>query len=221
MSVDLSLIERSACEIVDLLREEAVSPHDLLDTLAAQVERVEPRVNALPTLCFERAHAHADALLKKPVGERGLLCGLPVPIKDLTDADRRKKKHFTRILPTAVISHYGRLRSRATAIAATTATPQPIKRYLRSVGTNAAHAPRRTAIRTSQVTSPPRRGFMTMDSQWLTIGAVRKSLAVQEAARFKPAPCPLPLYLRCYLLWHPRLRFEQRPTQRMDPGSNE
>lgn len=85
MSVDLSLIERSACEIVDLLREEAVSPHDLLDTLAAQVERVEPQVNALPTLCFERAHAHADVLLKKPVGERGLLCGLPVPIKDLTD----------------------------------------------------------------------------------------------------------------------------------------
>ena len=85
MSVDLSLIERSACEIVDLLREEALSPHDLLDTLAAQVERVEPQVNALPTLCFERAHAHADALLKKPVGERGLLCGLPVPIKDLTD----------------------------------------------------------------------------------------------------------------------------------------
>ena len=64
MSVDLSLIERSACEIVDLLREEAVSPHDLLDTLAAQVTRVEPRVNALPTLCFERAYAHADALLK-------------------------------------------------------------------------------------------------------------------------------------------------------------
>jgi amidase len=85
MSVDLSLLERSACEVVDLLREEAVSPHDLLDTLAAQVARVEPQVNALPTLCFERAHAHADALLKKPVNERGLLCGLPVPIKDLTD----------------------------------------------------------------------------------------------------------------------------------------
>ena len=62
-----------------------MSPHDLLDTLAAQVARVEPQVNALPTLCFERAHAHADALLKKPLNERGLLCGLPVPIKDLTD----------------------------------------------------------------------------------------------------------------------------------------
>lgn len=85
MSVDLSLIERSACEVVDLLREEAVSPHDLLDTLAAQIARVEPQVNALPTLCFERAHEHAAALLKKPLAERGLLCGLPVPIKDLTD----------------------------------------------------------------------------------------------------------------------------------------
>ncbi|CAB3789266.1 hypothetical protein [Paraburkholderia fynbosensis] len=60
MSVDLSLIERSACDVVELLREEAVSPHDLLDTLAVQVARIEPRVNALPTLCFERAHAHAD-----------------------------------------------------------------------------------------------------------------------------------------------------------------
>ena len=85
MSVDSALIDRSACEIVDLLRREEVSPHDLLDTLAWQVERVDARVNALPTLCWERAHAHADELLKRPVDERGPLCGLPVPIKDLTD----------------------------------------------------------------------------------------------------------------------------------------
>ncbi|MBV8636080.1 MAG: amidase, partial [Burkholderiaceae bacterium] len=84
MSIDLSLIDRSACEIVDLLRGEALTPHDLLDTLAAQAERVESQVNALPTVCWERAHAHADELLKRPVSERGLLCGLPVPIKDLT-----------------------------------------------------------------------------------------------------------------------------------------
>lgn len=84
MSVDSTLIDRSACEVVDLLRREAVSPHDLLDTLAAQVERVEPHVNALPTLCWERAHEHADVLLRKPVAERGVLCGLPVPIKDLS-----------------------------------------------------------------------------------------------------------------------------------------
>ncbi|MGA7776935.1 MAG: amidase family protein [Paraburkholderia sp.] len=85
MSADATLIARSAYEVVDLLRREEVSPHDLLDTLAAQVERVESQVNALPTVCWDRAHQHADALLKRPVSERGVLCGLPVPIKDLTD----------------------------------------------------------------------------------------------------------------------------------------
>ena len=65
MSVDASLIDRSAHEIVGLLQREEVTPHDLLDTLAWRVEQVEPRVNALPTLCWERAHAHADALLKR------------------------------------------------------------------------------------------------------------------------------------------------------------
>ena len=74
MSVDATLIERSAYEIVDLLRREEVSPHDLLDTLAAQVERVEPQVNALPTLCWERAHRHADALLKAARSANAVCC---------------------------------------------------------------------------------------------------------------------------------------------------
>ena len=46
-------------------------------------------MNALPTLCFDRARDHAEALMKKPVGERGLLMGLPIPIKDLDDVDGR------------------------------------------------------------------------------------------------------------------------------------
>ncbi|WP_291686224.1 amidase family protein, partial [Bradyrhizobium sp.] len=48
---------------------------------------VDGQVNALPTRCFDRARAHAKALMKKPAGERGLLAGLPVPIKDLTDVE--------------------------------------------------------------------------------------------------------------------------------------
>ena len=46
---------------------------------------VDKAVNALPTLCFERARDHAEALMQKPVGERGPLMGLPIPIKDLND----------------------------------------------------------------------------------------------------------------------------------------
>jgi len=36
-------------------------------------------------LCFERARAHADRIARLPPAERGLLAGLPIAIKDLTD----------------------------------------------------------------------------------------------------------------------------------------
>ncbi len=85
MASDDDLIAMDACAVVDKLRREEITPHDLLDALEARIAAVDPAVNALPTLCFERARAHADALLRRPVGERGMLCGLPVPIKDLTD----------------------------------------------------------------------------------------------------------------------------------------
>jgi amidase len=79
------LVSQDACTVVDLLRREAVSPHDLLDPLERRIAAVDPVVNALPTLCFERARAAAAALMRKPASERGLLAGLPVAIKDLND----------------------------------------------------------------------------------------------------------------------------------------
>jgi amidase len=79
------LIAKDACTIVDLLRAEKIHPRDLLDALERRIAAVDPAVNALPTLCFERARAHADRLMRRPAAERGLLCGLPVPIKDLID----------------------------------------------------------------------------------------------------------------------------------------
>ncbi len=78
------LISQSANALVARLRAGEISPHDCLDALEARIAKVESKVNALPILCFDRARAHADALMKKPAAERGLLAGLPVPIKDLS-----------------------------------------------------------------------------------------------------------------------------------------
>ena len=81
---DQGLIKETAVAVVGKLRSGEVSPLDLLDVLEQRIAEVDGKVNALPTLCFDRARSHAKALMKKPAAERGLLAGLPVPIKDLT-----------------------------------------------------------------------------------------------------------------------------------------
>jgi amidase len=84
MSADQALIRSTACAIVDRLNSGEVTPLDLLDVLENRIAEIDGKTNALPTLCFDRARAHAKALMRKPAGERGLLAGMPVPIKDLT-----------------------------------------------------------------------------------------------------------------------------------------
>jgi amidase len=81
---DQELVRATACDIVDRLNAGEVTPLDLLDALEARIDEVDGKVNALPTLCFDRARDQAKELMKKPIGARGMLAGLPVPIKDLT-----------------------------------------------------------------------------------------------------------------------------------------
>jgi amidase len=85
MSSDQALIRSTACEVVDKLKSGEVTPFDLLDALERRIAEVDGKVNALPTLSFDRARANARALMQKPAGSRGLLAGMPIPIKDLTN----------------------------------------------------------------------------------------------------------------------------------------
>jgi amidase len=98
------LIRQTAVETVELLRIGAITPHDCLDALASRIVEVDSKVNALPTLCFERARAAADALMKKPASERGLLAGLPVAIKDLTEVKGVRTTHGSPIFADNISS---------------------------------------------------------------------------------------------------------------------
>jgi amidase len=80
---DQELLRATACAVVDKLKSGDVTPLDLLDVLERRIAEVDGKVNALPTLCFDRARGRAKALMQKPAAERGLLAGLPLPIKDL------------------------------------------------------------------------------------------------------------------------------------------
>ena len=80
----------TAVEAVTLLNKRAITPLDLIDAAAARIAAVEPAVNALPTLCLDRARDHARRIMDggpaaAAAGEAGWLAGLPVSIKDLTD----------------------------------------------------------------------------------------------------------------------------------------
>jgi amidase len=79
------LIGMTALDLIAQLRSGGISPLDCLDALERRIAEVDGVINALPTLCFERARGRAKTLMQKPASERGSLCGLPVPIKDLTD----------------------------------------------------------------------------------------------------------------------------------------
>src|SRR5262245_23897135 len=79
------LIRADALTIVTRLKRGEVTPHDLLDALEKRIAAVDGPVNALPTLCFDRARQHADALMQRPIAERGKLAGMPIPIKDLVN----------------------------------------------------------------------------------------------------------------------------------------
>ena len=80
---DQELVRETANTIVDKLRKGEVTPLYLLDVLEKRIAEVDRHVNALPTLCFDRARTHAKSLMQKKPAERGLLAGLPIPIKDL------------------------------------------------------------------------------------------------------------------------------------------
>ncbi len=80
---DQSLLAMTATAVVDRLRTGDITPHDLLDALEERIASVDAKVNALPILCFDRARRHADKLAQLPISERGILAGLPMPIKDM------------------------------------------------------------------------------------------------------------------------------------------
>ena len=83
------LCKLTAVEAVALLKKREISPLDLIEASARRIAEVEPAVNALPTLCLDRARDHAKRIMSgaacEASGEAGWLAGLPVSIKDLTD----------------------------------------------------------------------------------------------------------------------------------------
>ena len=81
------LVKLTARQAVAELKRGAVSPHELIDAALERIDRTGDAVNALPTLCPDRARDNAARLpdLDESAAPRGYLHGLPIAIKDLVD----------------------------------------------------------------------------------------------------------------------------------------
>jgi len=73
------LVSLSARAVRDLLKDRQVTPLELLEALETRIAEVNGPVNALPTLCFERARARA----REQDFSTLPLAGIPIVIKDL------------------------------------------------------------------------------------------------------------------------------------------
>ena len=81
------LCEMTAIELADRIRKKQVSARDVMTAHLAQIERVNPHLNAIVTLVGERAMADAARADEATArgGPLGVLHGLPVAHKDLVD----------------------------------------------------------------------------------------------------------------------------------------
>ena len=79
------LISMPATAVVEGLKAGQISSLDCLDALEARITTVNSRINALPTLCFDRARDEARAAERAVLDGKplGLLHGLPLGVKDL------------------------------------------------------------------------------------------------------------------------------------------
>ena len=77
----------SAVEAVRRLKRREVSPLELIDAAAARIEATNPKINALVTLCYERAREHARRIMseRREDSPPHYLYGLPIAVKDGTD----------------------------------------------------------------------------------------------------------------------------------------
>jgi amidase len=83
------LIKLTARAAVEKLKNREVSPLDLIAAAEARIAETDGVLNATPTLCLDRARAHAKRLMDSPPADPGpqFLHGLPIAIKDLNEVE--------------------------------------------------------------------------------------------------------------------------------------
>jgi amidase len=101
------LYRLSARRAVELLRQREITPLELIDAAERRIAEIEPKLNALPIRCFDRARAHARNLMRSgsPEPAGGFLYGLPIIVKDLTAVAGVRWTEGSRVFADRIAGH--------------------------------------------------------------------------------------------------------------------
>ena len=82
-----TLCKLSAREAISKLKLGEITPTEMIDAAEKRVLETDGKINALPTLCFERAREKANYFLEHPAKDPPphYLFGLPIAVKDLVE----------------------------------------------------------------------------------------------------------------------------------------
>ena len=72
-----------ATQVLDLLKQKAISPIDLVDASIKRIEAVDKKINALPVRRFKNAREEAKSIsFEKEIQNPHSLHELPITVKD-------------------------------------------------------------------------------------------------------------------------------------------
>jgi amidase len=125
----MSIVEKSAVQLRQLIRDRKLSPVELLDACIARIETINPSINAIAGKDFERARSLAKVAETKLMdgSPLPLLHGLPLGVKDLQETAGLLTTYgnitYRNHVPTFDNSQVARLRQAGAIVTAKTNTP--------------------------------------------------------------------------------------------------
>ena len=85
----------SALDLVDLIKNKEISPHEVFDSVISRIEEINPSINAIVEICEERAR---KSIKEKELNfQNTLLKSLPVLVKDNTEVSGVKTTYGSKI----------------------------------------------------------------------------------------------------------------------------
>ena len=98
------LVRLTAAEAIELLKRGKVSPLEMVEAAARRIEETNPAINAMATLCLDRAREHARRLERERPTDPPphYLYGLPIAVKDNVDVGGVRTTHGSRVFADRV-----------------------------------------------------------------------------------------------------------------------